>query len=164
MGSMKSAAIEARALRKTYVTTRGIIRRSRVERTALRGVDLPIEPGELFGLLGPNGAGKTTMVKIFTTLLLPSSGSANILGLDAVNNSWAVRKRIGVVFCEECGLYLRPSGLDNLRYFADLYRIPPHISRKRIAELLDRLCLAGRARGKGEHTTPGMEPAPHLTR
>ena len=164
MGSMKSAAIEARALRKTYVTTRGIIRRSRVERTALRGVDLAIERGELFGLLGPNGAGKTTMVKIFTTLLLPSSGSANILGLDAVNNPWAVRKRIGFVFGGERGLYWRLSGLDNLRYFADLYRIPPHISRKRIAELLDRLGLAGRERDKVEHYSRGMKQRLHLAR
>jgi ABC-2 type transport system ATP-binding protein len=120
---MTDAAIEARRLRKTYTTTRGMFRREHVEQTALRGVDLDIERGELFGLLGPNGAGKATIVKIFTTLLLPTSGAARIMGLDAVKVPWAIRKRIGFVFGGERGLYWRLSGLDNLRYFADLYQI-----------------------------------------
>ena len=157
-------AIEARQLRKTYTTTRGIFRRERVERAALRGVDLKIAPGELFGLLGPNGAGKTTMVKIFTTLLLPSSGSALVLGLDAVKEQWALRKRIGFVFGGERGLYWRLSGLDNLRYFADLYRIPPDVSRRRISELLERLDLSGRERDRVELYSRGMKQRLHLAR
>jgi ABC-2 type transport system ATP-binding protein len=157
-------AIEARQLRKTYTTTRGVFRRERVEHAALRGVDLRIAPGELFGLLGPNGAGKTTMVKIFTTLLLPSSGTALVLGLDAVKEQWALRKRIGFVFGGERGLYWRLSGLDNLRYFADLYRVPPDVSRKRIAELLQRLGLAGRERDRVELYSRGMKQRLHLAR
>jgi ABC-2 type transport system ATP-binding protein len=159
-----SLAIEARDLRKTYMTTRGIIRRERVERVALRGVDLSIERGELFGLLGPNGAGKTTIVKIFTTLLLPTSGSARILGMDAVNDPWAVRKRIGFVFGGERGLYWRLSGLDNLRYFADLYLIPPEVSRRRIPELLELLGLRGREHDKVEGYSRGMKQRLHLAR
>jgi ABC-2 type transport system ATP-binding protein len=157
-------AIEARQLRKTYTTTRGVFRRERVEHAALRGVDLRIAPGELFGLLGPNGAGKTTMVKIFTTLLLPSSGTALVLGLDAVKEEWALRKRIGFVFGGERGLYWRLSGLDNLRYFADLYRVPPDVSRKRIPELLQRLGLAGRERDRVELYSRGMKQRLHLAR
>ncbi len=157
-------AIEARQLRKTYTTTRGVFRRERVERAALRGVDLKIAPGELFGLLGPNGAGKTTMVKIFTTLLLPTSGSALVLGLDAVKEQWALRKRIGFVFGGERGLYWRLSGLDNLRYFADLYRIPPAVSRRRIPELLERLDLLGRERDRVELYSRGMKQRLHLAR
>src|SRR5437867_12646851 len=90
--AMSAQAIEARALRKTYDSTRGVFRRETVTRVALRGVDLAIERGELFGLLGPNGAGKTTMVKIFTTLLLPTSGAATVLGLDVVKDEWALRR------------------------------------------------------------------------
>ena len=158
------AAIEAQQLRKTYTTTRGVIHRERVERAALRGVDLRIAAGELFGLLGPNGAGKTTMVKIFTTLLLPSSGTARVLGLDVVKDQWALRKRIGFVFGGDRGLYWRLSGLDNLRYFADLYRVPPDVARRRIGELLERLGLKGRERDKVELYSRGMKQRLHLAR
>ncbi len=158
------AAIEARRLRKTYKTTRGVFRREKVEQLALRGVDLAIEPGELFGLLGPNGAGKTTMTKIFTTLLLPTSGTAAVLGLDVVRDQWRLRRRIGFVFGGERGLYWRLSGLDNLRYFADLYRIPPEVTRKRIPELLERLGLAGRERDRVELYSRGMKQRLHLAR
>lgn len=161
---MVAPAIEARQLRKTYITTRGVIRRERVERTALRGADLAIAPGELFGLLGPNGAGKTTMVKIFTTLLLPTTGLARVLGLDVVKDQWALRKRIGFVFGGERGLYWRLSGLDNLRYFADLYRVPPDVSRRRIDELLDRLGLKGREHDRVELYSRGMKQRLHLAR
>jgi ABC-2 type transport system ATP-binding protein len=161
---MGDAAIEAVDLKKTYTTSRGVFRRERVERAALRGADLRIERGELFGLLGPNGAGKTTMVKIFTTLLLPTSGSARILGFDVFKDAPAIRKRIGFVFGGERGLYWRLSGLDNLRYFADLYRIPPSVSRKRIAELVQRLGLLGRERDKVEHYSRGMKQRLHLAR
>jgi len=157
-------AIEARQLRKTYITTRGVLRRERVNRVALRGVDLAIPHSELFGLLGPNGAGKTTMVKIFTTLLLPTSGTARVLGLDALKEQWALRRRIGFVFGGERGLYWRLSGLDNLRYFADLYRIPPEVSRLRIPELLERLGLAGRERDRVELYSRGMKQRLHLAR
>jgi ABC-2 type transport system ATP-binding protein len=159
-----AAAVEAHALRKTYVTTRGVFRREKVERVALRAVDLSIARGELFGLLGPNGAGKTTMVKIFTTLLLPTSGSAMILGLDAIRNPWPVRKRIGFVFGGERGLYTRLSGLDNLRYFADLYQIPPDVSRRRIGSLLEVLDLKGREHDKVEGYSRGMKQRLHLAR
>jgi ABC-2 type transport system ATP-binding protein len=158
------AAIEATQLRKTYTSTRGFIKRERVEQIALRGVDLNIGRGELFGLLGPNGAGKTTIVKIFTTLLLPSSGGARILGLDVVKDQWSVRKRIGFVFGGERGLYMRLSALDNLRYFADLYQIPPEVSRRRIQELLEQLGLKGRERDRVEGYSRGMKQRLHLAR
>jgi ABC-2 type transport system ATP-binding protein len=157
-------AIEIENLRKVYVSTRGVFRRERVENVALAGIDLRIGRGELFGLLGPNGAGKTTTVKILTTLLLPSSGVARVLGRDVVHQTGEVRRRIGFVFGGDRGLYWRLSGLDNLRYFADLYRIPPAVSRRRIPELLEQLGLAGRERDKVEGYSRGMKQRLHLAR
>src|SRR5437868_8723264 len=161
---MTSPAIEVRDVRKVYVTRRGTFRRTRVENVGLAGIDLVIQRGELFGLLGPNGAGKTTATKILTTLLLPDSGKASVLGFDVVRQTDAVRRRIGFVFGGERGLYWRLSGLDNLRYFADLYRIPPDVSRRRIGDLLERLGLAGRERDRVELYSRGMKQRLHLAR
>ena len=157
-------AIEIDDLRKVYVSKRGTFRRTSVENTALAGISLAIRPGELFGLLGPNGAGKTTTVKILTTLLLPTSGTARVLGSDVVHQTSTVRRRIGFVFGGDRGLYWRLSGIDNLRYFADLYRIPPDVSRVRIDELLERLGLAGREHDKVELYSRGMKQRLHLAR
>ena len=162
--SSADPAIEITDLRKTYVSTRGILRRQKVENTALAGIELSIGRGELFGLLGPNGAGKTTTVKILTTLLLPTSGTARVLGLDVARQTGELRRRIGFVFGGERGLYWRLSGQDNLRYFADLYRIPPAVSRRRIPELLEQLGLAGRERDKVEGYSRGMKQRLHLAR
>jgi len=90
--------LEAHDLRRTFTTTTGVLRRNRKEVEAVRGVSFAIEPGELFGLLGPNGAGKTTTIKMLITLLLPTSGSATILGLDVVRDAREVRRQIGYVF------------------------------------------------------------------
>src|SRR5260370_4122511 len=164
MSRPSGPAIEIAGLRKTCVSHRGTFRRTRVQTVGLDGIDLAIEQGELFGLLGPNGAGKTTTVKILTTLLLPDSGEARVLGLDVVKQTGLLRRRIGFVFGGERGLYWRLSGLDNLRYFADLYRIPPDVSRRRIAELIERLGLSGRERDKVEIYSRGMKQRLHLAR
>ena len=87
----------------------------------MRGVSFEVAEGELFGLLGPNGAGKTTTIKMLITLLIPTSGTARVLGFDVVKDAREVRKRIGYVFGGDRGLYDRLSALDNLRYFAELY-------------------------------------------
>src|SRR6266571_7891076 len=97
-------------------------------------------------------------------LLLPDSGQARVLGLDVMKQTDAVRRRIGFVFGGDRGLYWRLSGLDNLRYFADLYRIPPEVTRKRIPELLGRLGLAGRERDRVELYSRGMKQRLHLAR
>jgi ABC-2 type transport system ATP-binding protein len=164
MSRTSQSAIEVTALRKVYASHRGTFRRTKVRTVGLDGIDLAIRSGELFGLLGPNGAGKTTTVKILTTLLLPDSGHARVLGHDVVRQTDTVRRRIGFVFGGERGLYWRISGLDNLRYFADLYRIPPDISRRRIAELIDRLGLSGREHDKVEVYSRGMKQRLHLAR
>ena len=120
-----SHVVRAHDLRRSYRTRTGTFRREKKEVEAVRGVTFGIEPGELFGLLGPNGAGKTTTIKMLITLLLPTGGSAQVLGHDVVTDAREVRKRIGYVFGGERGVYERLSGYDNLRYFAELYGVPP---------------------------------------
>ncbi len=112
-------------------------------RQVVKGVDFEVEPGEVVGLLGPNGAGKTTTIRMLATLLVRSSGSARVLGHDVVREVAKVRRSIGVVFGGDRGLYDRLSGLDNLRYFADLYELDPREQKHRIAELLELVGLAG---------------------
>src|SRR6202795_4794537 len=111
--------VEVHDLKRTYRTSTGIFRRRGLEIEAVRGVSFEIGEGELFGLLGPNGASKTTTIKMLITLLIPTAGSASVLGFDVVKDAREVRKRIGYVFGGERGLYERLSGYDNLRYFAE---------------------------------------------
>ena len=118
-------AVEVTDLHRSYRTGKGLLRRGAGIVEAVRGVSFEIEGGELFGLLGPNGAGKTTTIKMLITLLLPTSGAARVLGFDVAREPREVRRRIGYVFGGESGLYERLSALDNLRYFAELYGVPP---------------------------------------
>jgi ABC-2 type transport system ATP-binding protein len=158
------AVVEVEQLARTYRTSTGIMRRRTVEVAAVRGVSFEIGKGELFGLLGPNGAGKTTTIKMLITLLLPSSGSARVLGFDVARDAREVRKRIGYVFGGDRGLYERLSGLDNLRYFAELYGVEPRRQKQRIAELLELVGLAGREREKVEGYSRGMRQRLHIAR
>jgi ABC-2 type transport system ATP-binding protein len=158
------AAIEAQELRRTYKTHTGTFRRRLKEVEAVRGVSFEIEQGELFGLLGPNGAGKTTTIKMLITLLLPTSGSARVLGLDVVKEAQEVRKRIGYVFGGERGVYERLSGYDNLRYFAELYGVPPNVQKPRIEELLELVGLKGREHERAEGYSRGMKQRLHVAR
>lgn len=123
-----------------------------------------IERGELFGLLGPNGAGKTTTIKMLITLLLPTSGTARVLGHDVVDDVREVRRRIGYVFGGDRGLYERLSALDNLRYFSELYGVPPREQRARIGELLELVGLTGRERERVEGFSRGMRQRLHIAR
>ena len=156
--------VVARDLRRTFTTTTGVLRRQRKQVDAVRGVSFEIEPGELFGLLGPNGAGKTTTIKMLITLLLPSAGSASILGLDVVADAREVRRHIGYVFGGERGLYDGLSALDNLRYFAELYAVPARDQKARIGELLELVGLTGREKERVEGFSRGMRQRLHIAR
>ncbi|MCW2764508.1 MAG: daunorubicin transporter ATPase, partial [Nocardioides sp.] len=155
---------EAVDLRRSFRTHTGTIRRTRKVVEAVTGVSFHIERGELFGLLGPNGAGKTTTIKMLITLLLPTSGSARVLGHDVVADVREVRRRIGYVFGGDRGLYERLSARDNLRYFSELYGVPPRTQATRIDELLELVGLTERDKERVEGYSRGMRQRLHIAR
>ena len=124
--------------------------------TAVSGVDLAIQRGEIFGLLGPNGAGKSTTIRMLCTLLEPTSGTATVNGFDVVKQANEVRRNLGTVLAGERSIYWKLSGRENLEYFAALYHIPPAIAKKRVDELIDRMELKDRANELVEKYSTGM--------
>ena len=157
-------AIETHGLSRSFESRKGFLF-SEVTRTeALKGVDLSVERGSIFGLLGPNGAGKTTLTKILSTLLLPTAGTAHVLGHDVVREADWLRSRIGLVLGGERGLYNRISGRENLRYFADLYGVPLTERDRRISEMLERVGLEWAADRRVEEYSRGMKQKLHIAR
>lgn len=124
--------------------------------TAVNGVDLQIERGEIFGLLGPNGAGKSTTIRMLCTLLEPTSGTAQVNGFDVVRQANEVRRSLGTVLAGERSIYWKLTGRENLEYFAALYHIPADIARRRVEELIARMELKDRANELVEKYSTGM--------
>lgn len=112
---------------------------------AVEDVTLQIHEGELFGLLGENGAGKTTLIRMLSTTLLPTSGTALVRGHDVVRDPYAVRRLIGLVSGDERTFYWRLTGRQNLEFFAALYHVPRDVAPGRIGELLQTLDVASYA-------------------
>ena len=131
---------------------------------ALDSVDLAVEEGEIHGLLGPNGAGKTTLVKILATVLIPTAGSASVLGMDVVREAKRVRPVIGLVFGGDRGLYTRLTARQNLNYWAALYDVPARETPVVVGRLLERVGLADRADERVETYSRGMKERLHLAR
>ncbi len=101
---------------------------------AVRGIDIAVAPGEIYGFLGPNGAGKTTTLRVLTTLLLPSAGKATVAGFDVVSDAARVRLKIGAAL-QEVGLDPKQTGLELLRLQGYLYGLSRRDANLRIAEL-----------------------------
>jgi len=152
-------AIETHALTRSYDPGNG-----RAAIVALDGVSMSMEEGEVRGLLGPNGAGKTTLIKILSTVLLPTSGWARVLGHDVATATRAVRPLIGIVFGGDKGLYMRLTARQNLEYWAALYQVPVSQTRARVDQLLARTGLAERADHLVQTFSRGMKQRLHLAR
>jgi ABC-2 type transport system ATP-binding protein len=124
----RAPAVEATALVKHYGSRAGVIE-------AVRGVDLRVDAGEIFGFLGPNGAGKSTTVRMLTTLLTITSGTARVAGVDVAGDPDAVRRRIGVAL-QEAGLDPRQTGRELLILQGRLFGLTPRAAAGRAGELL----------------------------
>ncbi len=143
---MAEAAIEARGLARTF---KGGI-------DAVRAIDLDVPEGELFGFLGPNGAGKSTTIRMFCTLLPPSSGSASVAGHDVVADGDAVRRSIGVAL-QEIGLDPVQTGRELLELQCGLYGITGTAGRDRTMELLELVGLTDAADRRTKTYSGGMK-------
>ena len=131
---------------------------------AVDGIDLTVQSGEIFGLLGPNGAGKTTTMKMLATLLLPTSGSIRVLGIDPLARPREVRARLGAMLSGERSLYWKLTARENLEYFAALYHVAPAETRPRIDRALVAVKLADRADDYVERYSTGMRQRLALAR
>ncbi len=145
---MTQFAVQTTQLTKTYPPKRGWRRvQKRAKRggtQAVRGIDLAVREGELIGLLGPNGAGKTTLVKMLCTLILPSSGSAQVAGFE-LRHEAQIKRNVGLVVTDERSFYWRLSARTNLLFFAAMHGLYGQAARKRVDETLDAVQLLDRA-------------------
>ena len=145
----RGPAVEAQALVKTYGGRSG-------EVEAVRGVDLRVDAGEVFGFLGPNGAGKSTTVKMLTTLLTITSGTAKVAGLDVAREPDAVRHRIGVAL-QEAGLDPRQTGRELLILQGRLFGQSPAEATEHAAALLELVELEDAADRRIKGYSGGMK-------
>ncbi|NLK25783.1 MAG: ABC transporter ATP-binding protein [Euryarchaeota archaeon] len=150
------AAVEVQSLTRSFSGKEDII--------ALNNVDLRVEEGELFGLLGPNGAGKTTLIKILCTLLLPSSGTARVLGYDVDREAHLIRPRINMVSGGEISGYGLLTVRENLWMFSQFYGVPGKVAKERIDELLNIFDLADKADAKLRTISTGQRQKMNVIR
>ncbi len=151
-------------LSRFYVTQTGLLRRQPRTIHALTDISLAVQAREIFGLIGPNGAGKTSLIKILTTLLVPSAGHATVLGFDVATQARQIRPHINFVFGGERGLYWRLSAYHNLSYFADLYHIERKVAKARIEQLLTMVGLWDRRQERVEGFSKGMKQRLHIAK
>jgi ABC-2 type transport system ATP-binding protein len=145
------------------IIARGLTKRFG-SRTALEDVSFDVSAGEVFGFLGPNGAGKTTTVRVLSTLVRPTAGTAEVAGISVSEETGAeLRSRIAVM-TETPGLYLRLTVFDNLEYFAGLYGIPPRDARGRIMVALDAVGMAERHGDRAGALSKGLRQRVSLAR
>ncbi|MEU8778054.1 ATP-binding cassette domain-containing protein [Streptomyces sp. NPDC048606] len=145
-------AVEARGLRKTY---------AHVE--AVRGVDLSVRPGEIYGFLGPNGAGKSTTIGMLCTLVEPSGGTATVAGHDVVRERDETRRQIGLVF-QESTLDSQLTVERNLRFHGRMYGMPRSALAPRVDHVLELVGLVDRRRSKVKELSGGMRRRVEIAR
>ena len=133
------------------------------EFTAVNGVSFAVDEGEVLGLLGPNGAGKSTLIRMLTTLLTPTSGTARINGFDVVREPDEVRKSIGVI-PQAMTTDLEVSVEENLLIFAKLYGVPREKRKRLIDDLLGAVELTQWRDKQVKHLSGGMRRRVEIAR
>ena len=131
--------------------------------TAVKGISFAVEEGEIFGLLGPNGAGKSTPIRMMTTLLVPTSGTAVINGFDVTKNANGVRESIGVI-PQALTTDLELSVEENLLIFAKLYGVPREKRDKLITQLLEFVELTQWRKAQVKNLSGGMRRRVEIAR
>lgn len=130
---------------------------------ALDHVSFEVRPGEIFGLLGPNGAGKTTCLRILSTVLRPSSGTATISGFDVVKQPAEVRQRIGFM-SNNTGIYDRMTAFEMVEYYGRLYGLPEDLLKLRLDRLFETLQMNDFRDTLGAKMSTGMKQKVSIAR
>src|ERR671930_397878 len=138
------------------IEVEGLVREFKNGPRAVDGIDLRVEPGEIYGFLGPNGAGKSTTVLMLTTLLPPTAGAARVAGYDVVKQGPQVRKAIGAAL-QEAALDPLLTGREHLRLQTAMHGIGGEERRRRSDELLERVGLTEAADRKVKGYSGGMK-------
>jgi ABC-type multidrug transport system, ATPase component len=152
---MTEAVLEAEHLARTF---------DRGRFQAVADVSLRVGAGQVHALLGPNGAGKTTTVRMCATLLLPTSGSVRVDGVDAVAHPRRARRRLGLVLGGDLGFYPRASARQNLLFFADLQGVARGDRASAVDGALERVGLSDAADRRASALSRGMRQRLHLAR
>ncbi len=166
-------AVETKDLTRVFAGKRHLLRRKKASAdgeepegpvTALDGVTMQIEEGELFGLLGPNGAGKTTLIKILCTLLLPTAGQAYVAGYDVTKDVFPIRQRISMVSGGETTGYGLLTTRENIWMFSQFYGVQSKAANDRIDELMDVFALRDRRDAKVRTLSTGQRQKMNMIR
>lgn len=149
--------VVVRSLTKTfYDESRGEVR-------AVQGIDFECRAGEIFGLLGANGAGKTTTLRMLATILVPTAGSATIMGHDVATDPMAVRRNLGF-YSASTALYPRLTARETIEFFARINQYPSDQVARRVDYLIDRFGIASYARARVDKLSTGMKQKVSIAR
>ena len=140
---------------ETYGLTKVFKNFRRPPVTAVDNIDYSVEEGTIFGYLGPNGAGKTTTIKMISTILPPTSGTARVCGFDIIKQPLEVKKHIGLM-PENSGFYGNLTGMNVLMYYGEFYGKPKKVRRARALELLEDIGLGDAIYRKVKNYSHGM--------
>ncbi|WP_420642955.1 ABC transporter ATP-binding protein [Candidatus Leptofilum sp.] len=149
--------IQVRDLSKTYQSRGKPV-------TAVSNINFSVGKGELFGLFGPNGAGKSTIVRMLTTLLAPTSGTAVVNGFDVVQQEMQVRASIGLVTADERSFYGRLTARQNLQFYAAMQNVPRGQIPQRIGEVLNLFGLNQKADAPTQSLSTGQKQRLNIAR